>query len=215
MTETEGFDRVMTYMNTECGDSLLLYAWNLFNEKNANSAQIVDINKDKFTLRIKTSGVIKAFDYSVDKVFNFRPQLLSVAESRERLFRLTTKCSVVVWPPGLGPYVSIGLWVSMLLCIAQAKEILQYTIIQKLREYSLLIFRTPEVAAYGLILMIVVHVFESVYVIYLLRHIAFSPGGKQTWISLTFLLGAPITLKAYELSCAASKRGRGFGDKFD
>jgi hypothetical protein len=68
-----------------------------------------------------------------------------------------------------------------------------------------MIFQTPKIASYCLVLMVVLHAFEGCLTIFLLRNINLPAGAKQTWLSSTFLLGYPVVAKAYKLSTTVKK----------
>lgn len=58
----------------------------------------------------------------------------------------------------------------------------------------------------GLVFIIVAHSAEALMVFYFLRNVNFANGAKQTWISLTLLLGYPVLVLAHELSIAAKPK---------
>lgn len=201
-SEEEAYSRIISYMNDHRKDCLYIFAWNLFNfsVEGMKSVSMQTINSNSFTLSIQTSKG------KIEKTHKFNPPLLSAQESRDRLMKLYNQLSIARWPRGIPPFIALGLWLSMLFSLVQAKELLTFQIVKNVQSLTLKIYGTPSNAAMALVLLIAIHTFETAYAMYNLRNIPFSAKAKRSWMSLTFLLGYPMLIQTIALSKTVSSK---------
>lgn len=204
----EIFQRIIGYMNEQRPDTLLLFAWNLFGYKNASQATMTAIDNNSFTLVIKNKSFIPIYHHNVTKTYNFNPPLLNPNESRDRLVRLSEKYSYCPWPSGGAGYITVGIWIALIFSMIQAKELLEFQFFRTIRNYALKLFGSAENAAFIFVIMIVLHVAELIYNLYLLKDITLTSAAKQSWVYLILLLGLPVTMQVFTLSSVAAKKSK-------
>lgn len=144
----EALDSYIKVMNEQRLDTLLLFTWNLFNIQNVKSVKMIKLDYNSFTLKITIKSMLPPFKKDIEKKYNFNPPLLNASEAKSRISSLNDRYSLVHFPMNGGTLISLGLWISSLCSIIQAKELLQFSVFVKLRDLSLQIYGTPEFAAY-------------------------------------------------------------------
>lgn len=107
---------------------------------------------------------------------------------------------MVCWPAGAAPWITLLIWGSLILSVANDSDISSLKFLLPIRDMSLKLYRTPDIAAYILFGMIALHTLEAMYVMYLLKKINLSGGAINTWASLTLFLGFPVTSMASTLN---------------
>ena len=196
--EEDEFRFTAQYMTANQQVALTLFAWSI-GAKHASGGDIItmtSIDRAGFTLNV------------CGKVYThkFKQPLKRSSEARVVLTTLYESCSIVSWPGGVGPWVSLLLWIVALLAGSHENTYRDNDVFQLCRSASLVIFRKADYAAYTLFALIVVHTFEAIYSAYILSmEVRMKKAAVNTWLSAVMILGYPLTLKAMQLAAVARK----------
>jgi len=200
--ESDVFNDIVKYMNSQRDVTLLLYAWNLLGIRNASYAEMKLINKDGFELDVKIGKRSQSVYHA------FKTPLKDATESRKVLMALHEKASFVSWPTGIMPIIVLLGYIAAFLAIIPYQDLMNIKILESMKEYSLkYIFGSSTTASVVLVTTLLAHSIEAIYTYYLCtQHIKLSRANSLTWVSLCLILGYPVTADVIYLSKVATKK---------
>ena len=191
------FRNTAEYMNLERPQNLLLLAWNYFGKIHATEAKIESITAHGCNMIIIYSGE------KTEEVFLPFPRddvpITDVTKIASILGKLFNKYSNACRPPYALGSSFVLLWAFLLLAVASEADVLRYPFLQLIRPYALAWIR-PTIALWALILLILSHTVEGLYVVYLFYVANISKHAMVSWVSMTFIFGWPYTSKAMLLA---------------
>lgn len=196
MTSTTTKEIDLNALNTQLAPHLLIFTWKILHLVDAAEVKITALNQDV----IGVSAVVKKpFSKAeiVDKIYSF-----STAE-KERYRDLSERVSFAVKKdsrpifPFKGFHV-INLWIVSI--IAALPDELLFNPLLIVKSYLLYVFRTEQIAQIVLLVMLGLHLMESVVVWYLLSPIVTKPSALLHWLFYDLLVGIPITERVWTLS---------------
>lgn len=203
--KNEGSIGFAEYLNEERPHAILLLVWNLFGRKTAVKCVMADVDEMGFVLNV-SYGKSKQAE-SISYSFPHGP-IKDSEKLKLSVCKLLARHSRASFPPGLAPWIVIALWVMMLIAAASEKDLQRYPYLSILQPYTLLIFRQPIYAVYSLLITIVGHTVEGMYVAFLCNKINIPKSSNVSWVALTLLIGYPTTRQVLQLSHVATKKPR-------
>jgi hypothetical protein len=177
-------------------DTLLL-AWAVIGQTDATSATITALNKDSFTLSAACRGAYTGAKYTKETTFEFEPTtpFQCRADVAAELAVLKAKSRVVCWPPGPGALVAIFILIGSLSCTAEMNTTTTSIYLQTMRSMSMVAFRTIQNAQIAVVLLVLSHAAEAVYVASVCKRLKFTKFQTASWVSMVMLLGYPCTAR--------------------
>lgn len=193
------YERIVEYMNSKRRHTLLLYAWSLFLTRDATNATMEKLNHDGFTLKIKRES-----NDEIIRDYQFKIPLSTVAECENILHQLHEKSSHVTVPNNT--VIVLIIWISAILASYDKKELLDFYLLEELQRLFLYIYQTPTISAYVLLILLVTHTIESLYVSFILHYnVKLSKQSINSWFGGCLLVGYPLTRRAIMLSKLSAK----------
>ena len=193
------------YLNEERPDALLLLAWNLFGKKNASKCVMADVTEKGFLLNI-SSGKSETVE-SISYIFPDGP-IMDAKKLKLFISKLLMRHSSASWPPGLTPFIVVVFWIISLISVASERDLQKYPYLSLLQPYALMIFRQPIYATYSVLITIVGHTIEAMYVAFLCSKTSIPKSSSISWVGLTLILGYPTTCQVMLFSKIAMKKSR-------
>ena len=195
------FRNTTEYMNSERPQNLLLLAWNYFGKINATKAEIESMTEQGCNM------IIYSGEKSEQAFLPF-PQhdvpITDVTKIASILGKLFNKYSNACRPPYAVGSIFVLLWAFLLLAVASEADVVRYPFLQLLRPYALACIR-PTIALWMLILLIISHTVEGLYVVYLSYVANIPKHAMVSWVSMTFIFGWPYTSKVILVAKLAQK----------
>lgn len=195
---------IVQHINEERPEALLLLAWNLYSKKDAVKCVLINLDANGFVLDILHSKETP----KETVIYEFPKGPIKDSKTMVKTFGdlLTRHSGGFNWPPTIAQYVLIVAYIIILTAAASDVDLQRYPILVNLQPYALMIFRKPIYAINFLIICIVAHTLEALYVGYLCSMMTIPKNSIVSWVSMTLIFGAPTTLKILSLSKVAKKR---------
>mmetsp|Transcript_2978 Transcript_2978/g.3119 ORF Transcript_2978/g.3119 Transcript_2978/m.3119 type:complete len:203 (+) Transcript_2978:101-709(+) len=194
---------IVQHLNEERPESLLLLGWHLFGKRDAIKCGLIRLDEKGFALDVRYSQPRHSETISYE--FPNGP----IKESKKIVSAfgdLVTRYSGAIDWPVTTQYVFFFIMVLLVIASASDVDLQRYPILVSLQPYTLILFRKPIVAIYILIITLIAHALEAIYVAYLCSAMVMSKNSIVTWVSMTLLFGFPITQKVMALSHVSKKR---------
>jgi hypothetical protein len=181
-----------------------MLAWAVLGRVQATKASVTDVDKDKITFEMETKHWRTGVKERVSDTYEFTSSPTNASEIKDEIKTLQSASTLAVWPAGPAPFISIALWLFLIAgMVGKYKPGSPYFNFLKLFASY---FLSPANAKIGLYLVAGSHLLEACYVGYILKPLKLGTVGLLSWMSLTFILGIPVTQKAMFLS-QYGKRG--------
>jgi hypothetical protein len=183
-------------LNAQVAPHLLLFTWKTLRLVDAWEAKITLLNQDV----IGVSAIVKkpfSKDETVEKVYSF------TTNDKERFRDLSERASFVVKKdtrpifPFHG-FHAINLWIFSIIVALPDKFLFSPLLLVK--PYLLYVYRTEQIGQIVLLVMLGLHVLESLLVWYLLAPIVTKPSALLHWLFYDLIAGYPVTERAWALS---------------
>ena len=194
---------VVSFLNEEQPELLLLLAWNLFKRKNAATCSIGGVDANGMTINVSygSSKPVEHIAYS----FPNRP-LADQSTIKSTIAKLFLRHSGAVLPNFVEFAIMSLLWLLLLAGAAGEADLIKYNILSILQPYVLVLFRAPANAMVVLILTIIAHVLEAIYVAYLCNVMGLAQTSMMTWFGLVLYMGYPTTIRVVQLAHVAKRK---------
>ena len=187
------------YLNYNRPQNLLVLAWNRFGKLDAVKVQVAEIKSAGCTLTIYNTG------NSQEEVYlPFLEPINDASKLGSAFQKLFNKYSYACRPPLIVGSLLVLVWFFLLLAVASEIDVMKYPWLLSIRPYALAVIR-PDVAVWALVLLIVSHTIEGLYVVYLCGRAGIPQHSISSWVSMTFIFGYPYTSKAMLLGAQADK----------
>ena len=188
-----------------------MLAWAVLGRVDATKASVTDVDKEKITFEIETKHWRTGAKERVSDVYEFTSSPSDATEVQKEITSLQSASTLAVWPSGPAPFISIILWLFLIAgMVGKYKPGSPYFNFLKLFASY---FLSPANARIGLYLVAGSHFLEACYVGYILKPLKLGTMGSLSWMSLTFILGFPVTQKAMFLSRFGKKDGENDKEK--
>ena len=186
------------YLNSNRPQNLLVLAWNRFGKLNAVKVQIAEINSTGSTLIVCSSD-------NEEEVFLPFPEPITDASKLVPAFqKLFNKYSYACRPPLIVGSILVLIWSFLLFAVASEVDAVKYPWLLSLRPYALAVIR-PDIAVWALVVLIVSHTIEGIYVVHLCSRANLPQHAVNSWVSMTFIFGYPYTSKAMQLGALGDR----------
>ena len=193
------------YLNEERPEALLLLAWNLFGRKSASKCVMTNVTEKGFFLDVSW-GKSKTVE-SISYTFPDGP-IMDAKKLKLFVSKLLVRHSGASWPPGFTPFIVVLFWIISLIAVASEKDLQKYPYLSLLQPYALIIFRRQINATFGLLITIIGHTIEAMYVAFLCSKTSIPKSSSISWVGLTLILGYPTTCQVMLFSKIAAKKSR-------
>jgi hypothetical protein len=188
-----------------------MLAWAVLGRVDATRASVADVDKDKITFEVETKHWRTGTKETVSDIYEFTSSPTNSTEVQNEINSLRSASTLAVWPAGPAPFISIILWLFLIAgMVGKYKPGSPYFNFLKLFASY---FLSPANARIGLYLVAGSHLLEACYVGYILKPLKLGTVGSLSWMSLTFILGFPVTQKAMFLSGFGRKNGESEKEK--
>jgi lysylphosphatidylglycerol synthetase-like protein (DUF2156 family) len=194
---------IVQHLNEERPESLLLLGWHLLGKRDAIKCTLIRLDGKGFALDVRYSKPKESETVSYE--FPNGP----IKESKKivpAFGDLVTRYSGGIDWPVTAQYVTFFIMVLLVIASASDVDLQRYPILVYLQPYTLILFRKPVVAIYILIVTLIAHALEAIYVAYLCSTMVMPKNSIVSWVSMTLIFGFPITQKVMGLSRVSKKR---------
>lgn len=182
-----------------------MLSWAVLGRVDATRARVIDIDHEKLVVEMETKHWRTGAKEKVSDSYEFTSSPQNKADVQSELQSLRSASALAVWPSGPAPFISLFLWLFFIAgMVSKYKPGSPYFNFLKLFASY---FLSPANAKIGLYIVAGSHLLEACYVGYILRPLKLGTVGALSWMSLTFILGFPVTQKAMFLS-GLTKRER-------
>ena len=194
---------IVSFLNEEQPEILLLLAWNLFKRKNAVSCAIGGVDANGLTINVSygSSNPVEHIAYS----FPGRP-LADQSTIKSTTAKLLLRHSGAVLPSIVEFAIMSALWLLIIAGAAGEADLKKYSILSILQPYVLVLFREPAYAMIVVVVTIIAHILEAIYVLYLCNVMGLAQSSMITWFALTIYMGFPTTTKVTLLAHVAKRK---------
>lgn len=190
-------------LNAEREEALLLLSWNLFRKKNARKCVMMSVDAKELIVDIYCGSS----DVPERRVHTFTDgPLKDHATIITTVGKLFTGYSGASLPDGFSFVIVSILWLALIAGAATEEDMINYDILGHLQPYVLLLFKKTIYAFYGLILVMVAHTLEALYVSYLCNVIGLNTTSNLSWVALTLFMGYPTTSQVMTLARLAKRK---------
>jgi Domain of unknown function (DUF4499) len=201
--ETDEGRNIVDFLNEERPEALLLLSWNLFHKKDATKAVMVGVDGDGFVMNNSFPGS-KPTEPSA-YAFPEGPQTDQKVIKR-MIGKLLVRNSGASLPPGAATAIMTLLWLIQIAGAAGDADLEKYPILATLQPYALMFYQQRIYAMYSIILMVIAHAFEALYVCYLCNVMGMTGTSNVTWVALTLFMGFPTTTQVMLLAKTAKRK---------
>lgn len=183
-----------------------MMAWAVMGRPETINANITDITKEKLFFEMETKHWRTGKKETFLDAFEFTNSPTNTEELESELETLQSASRLAVWPVGPIPFISLFLWLFFIAgMVSKYKQGSPYfNFLKLLASYVV----SPYQAKIGLGLLAGSHFLEALYVGYILQPLNLGKVGTLSWMSLSFILGFPVTEKARYLSHFWKKHGK-------
>lgn len=183
-----------------------MLAWAVFGRVDATKARVTNVDHEKLTIEMETKHWRTGAKENVSDSYEFTSSPQNKTEIQSEIQSLQSASALAVWPSGPAPFISLFLWLFLIAgMVSKYKPGSPYFNFLKLFASY---FLSPANAKIGLYLVAGSHLLEACYVGYILKPLKLGTVGSLSWMSLTFILGFPVTQKAMFLSNMARREGK-------
>ena len=184
----------------------LMMSWAVMGRPETVSAIISDVTKEKLFFEMETKHWRTGKKELFKDAYEFTSSPTNPEELESELHTLRTASKLAIWPVGPIPFISIFLWLFLIAgMVGKYKQGSPYfNFLKALASYVF----SPDNAKIALGVLAGTHLLEAFYVGYILQPLRLGTVGTLSWMSLSFLLGYPVTEKARYLSYYWKKHGK-------
>jgi hypothetical protein len=183
-----------------CTGNVLLLAWNVLGFSNADEAEVTSVDSCGFTMKMKVRPpFFWGVPVEVVETYEFSRELLSHEAISQELKTLRYSSRFACWPPDTFSIFSVILIMSALICSIDYDSPLASIYYQNIKYYSLLVYKTPQVAQAVLGAIVFGHVCEVIYVFNVFRRLEMTILQMSTWITMIIVLGYSVTSRVMHL----------------
>ena len=194
---------IVSFLNEEQPEILLLFAWNLFKRKDATSCTIGGVDANGLTINV-SSGSAKPVEH-IAYSFPGRP-LADQSTIKSTVAKLLLRHSGAVLPTIVEFAIMSALWLLLIAGAAGEADLRKYSILSILQPYVLVLFRAPANAMIVIVVTIIAHILEAIYVLYMCNVMGLAQISMMSWFALTIYMGFPTTKRVMLLAHVAKRK---------
>lgn len=189
-------ENAISAWNLQFRTKLLLFAWHNLRIQEANDVQIIRLDPNGFVLRVyvdqRSTDCVHLFT-KTEKNVDIDKSLHAALSSSEYLHHL---------PPHSNH--ALLLIAVMALCSTPYDSLPLF--FHSTKRLFMLLVRSDQIAQTMLLLSVIIHVLEALYVLYVVAPMLSSFLAKAQWLCYSIILGFPCTARAMALSQASRHR---------
>lgn len=135
---------------------------------------------------------------TISDTYEFTTSPHDVTGVQKEIETLKVYSTLAIWPPGVGPFISIFLWLLFMAGLVgrETEGSPYFNFLMKVSTS----FLSPKFTIIALAALFISHLLEACYVAYLLRPLKLGNMGVASYMLLTLLLGYPLTSKVVFLN---------------
>jgi hypothetical protein len=196
MTSTQ---TAIDQLNVKYPIYLQLFTWHHLRLANGTDTKIIALDESSFTVRVKDGGQEKVH------VYKFNSE--DTGKFRDLKTRTEKVLSTFIGPhtPPLGIHI-VSVWLFGILACIPVTYVKDFDVLVNAKGWLMKLFVKEEYAIYFLIFLVVSHLFEMLYALFVLLPSLDLPMSKfAPWAIYVYVMGFPITMRLGALSRMAKK----------